>query len=263
MTVAYDGSGFRGFAAQRGQTTVAGSLAAALHAVVGHEVALTCAGRTDAGVHAAGQVVHFDVDPARARPQILGEGLDTAAIQRSCNRMLAPGIVVTEAAVAPPGFDARRSARWRRYRYLLLNREVPDPFLARTSWLVADELDLTAMQLSCDAVHGEHDFAAFCRRPPAPEATTVRRVLTAGWTRQPHIGPDVLAFEITATSFCHQMVRSLVGTMVDMGKGRLRAGEMAWILRAADRSLAGPPAPPHGLCLMEVGYPPEVLGSAR
>ena len=272
MTVAYDGTGFHGFAAQPGQRTVAGELGRAIEALAGHPVDITCAGRTDAGVHAAGQVVHVDLEPARVRPALLvgapvGGGVDPGVLARGCNRMLAPAIVVVSAGVAPPGFDARRSAVWRHYRYLVLNRPTADPFLAATSWHVAEPLDLRAMQLACDAVHGEHDFSSFCRRPSAPEATLVRRVLSASWSPA-DVAParsrvateeasDLLRFDIRAGAFCHQMVRSLVGTMVDMGRGRKRAGDMAWILRCRDRSQAASPAPPQGLCLMEVGYPPD------
>ena len=267
MKVAYDGSGFRGFAAQHGVTTVAGALTDALDAVIGHPVQITCAGRTDAGVHAAGQVIHFDLDPGRARQAYATATPDTLAIRRSLNRMLAPAVVVREAELAAPGFDARRSAQWRRYRYLVLNREDPDPFLAPTSWHVEAPLDLRAMQLSCDPVHGERDFAAFCRQPPG-DGSTVRRVTRAEWTVlsvappgrrvRPGRGAEgdrLLCFEIVAGAFCHQMVRSLVGTMVDIGRGRKTAGDMAWILRSLDRANAGSPAPPQGLCLEEVGYP--------
>src|SRR5438270_7962526 len=128
MTVAYDGTGFHGFAAHPGVKTVGGTLAAAIAKVVGYPVELTCAGRTDKGVHAWGQVVSFDAEEF---------GLDLEALQRSVNRMLGPGIVVREADKAHTAFDARRSARARRYRYTIVNRPVPDPFRARTAWPVA------------------------------------------------------------------------------------------------------------------------------
>ena len=274
MTVAYDGTDFRGFAFQPGVPTVAGALAQALQTAVGHPVNIVCAGRTDAGVHAAGQVIHFDVWPDRVRSSFArllegSEGEATPSIdplRRACNRMLAPRIVVRAADPAPSGFDARRSAQWRRYRYTVLNREDPDPFLARTTWHVDEPLDLRAMQLSCDAIYGEHDFSAFCRLRPDGSGSTVRRVLTAEWSApgpvRPGSGrmletprPELLAFDIKASAFCHQMVRSLVGTMVDVGRGRLRAGDMSGILRSGRRSEAGVLAPPRGLCLEEVGYP--------
>jgi tRNA pseudouridine38-40 synthase len=251
LTVAYQGTGFHGFAAQPGQTTVGGTLSEAVEKVVGHEVSLTCAGRTDAGVHAWGQVAHADLAPVRGR-------LDLDALLRSCNAMLAPAIVVREARIAPPGFDARHSALARRYRYSVLNVATPDPFLAATAWHVEDPLDLRAMEQATDPLLGEHDFSTFCRRPP-DGGSLVRRVHDARWTRgDGGLGEaDLLRFEIEAGSFCHQMVRSVVGTLVEVGRGRRRAGDLAWVLRSCDRALAAPPAPPHGLCLWGVDYPDD------
>jgi tRNA pseudouridine38-40 synthase len=135
----------------------------------------------------------------------------------------------------------------------VLNFPLADPFQAATSWHVAAPLDVRAMRLACDPLYGEHDFASFCRRPRgAPEASLVRSVRFADW--QP-LGGGVLRFDIEASSFCHQMVRAVVGTMVEVGLGRRRAGEMAGIVAAGDRAAAGQLAPPHGLCLWEVSYP--------
>lgn len=242
-TVAYLGAGFHGFAAQPGQRTVAGALGAALERSLRHTVELTCAGRTDTGVHAWGQVVSF-----RGRADA-----DVAAVARSVNRALAPAVVVRDLAVAEDGFDARRWATRRRYRYTVLNRPVPDPFWAHLAWHVPAPLDLRAMQLACDPLIGEHDFTSFCRRPPGGSA--LRRVSAAGWEA---LGEGILRFEVDASSFCHQMVRSLVGTLVEVGSrtGRRRAGDMTGILLARDRAAAGQLAPPHGLCLWEVTYPP-------
>ncbi len=275
MTVAYDGSTYHGFAVQRDQRTVAGALTEALGRIVGDPVSLTCAGRTDSGVHALAQVVHFDVPLHRSA------GLDPDAVVSSCNSQLGPTIVVREAEVAPPGFDARRSATTRRYRYLVVNAPVADPLLAGLAWHVADPLDLRALAAASDALLGEHDFRAFCRRVPgtSPDDPIPRRVTAAAWTelssaagdgtvRRPRLAAPVagstaalvpavgrlLAFEIEANAFCHQMVRSLVGTLVDVGRGRKRPSDMLWILRSADRQLAAQPAPPWGLTLMEVGY---------
>ena len=240
MTVAYDGRGFRGFAVQREVKTVGGELTKAIGKVLGHPVELTCAGRTDAGVHAWGQVVHFD-----AR-----EGADLEGLQRSLNKMLGPAIVVRDADVAAPDFDARRSATARCYRYTVLNRPVPDPFLAATTWHVEQPLDLRSMELGCDPLIGEHDFSSFCRR--VDETTSlVRRVHDASWK---DLGEGLLRFDIEASSFCQQMVRSIVGTLVAVGRGTKKAGDVAFILRAQDRQMAGEPAPPQGLCLWEVLY---------
>jgi tRNA pseudouridine38-40 synthase len=246
LTVAYDGSGFHGFAVNPGVPTVGGTLREALEKVLRSPVELTCAGRTDAGVHAWGQVVSFDT---RA------EGFDPVALQRSLNRLCAPAIVVREAAVAPEGFDARHSALARTYRYTVVNRPVPDPFLAHLAWHVDQPLDLDLLRLGCDPLVGTHDFSAFCRRPKRSdggEASLVRQVQRAGWD---DLGNGVLRFEITANAFCHQMVRSVVGTLVEVGLARLHAGDILSILAGRDRAAAGKLAPPQGLCLWGVEYP--------
>ena len=252
LLVAYDGSGFRGFATQPGQETVAGALAGAIATVARHPVALTCAGRTDAGVHARGQVVHVDVDAA----------VDPVTLAKAVNAMLAPRIVVRRAEVVPDSFDARRQARSRRYRYLVLESETPDPLLAPFVWHVKDRLELRAMMAAADALLGEHDFRAFCRRPPGtgPDEPIVRRVLDARWdvvrSAADAVGEDarLLRFGIEAQSFCHQMVRSIVGTLVDVGRGRHRASDVVWFLSSAQRAHGSNIAPPHGLCLMSVDY---------
>lgn len=254
LLVAYDGTGLHGAAEQpSGLPTVAGALRAALEQLLGGRVELTLAGRTDAGVHAWGQVVTaaLEVEPH-------GRLADPIQLRDSLNKLVGPAIVVREVGPAPSGFDARHSAVSRRYRYTVLNRWVPDPFLARTTWHVPVPLDLHALQLGCDPLIGEHDFASFCRRPkPAPGAATapgtVRRVLEARWD---DLGDGVLRFSIEATAFCHQMVRAVTGTLVEMGTGRKRPGEMTGIIAAADRAAAGQLAPPHGLCLWEVRYDP-------
>lgn len=264
MTLAYDGSAFHGFAAQPGQRTVGGTLADAIGRVLGHAVSITCAGRTDTGVHALGQVVHFDVPGAALKGKGAGAHGAAGGVERlavSCNRMLAPEVVVTAACVAGSDFDARSSALSRSYRYTILNSPLADPFCARTAWHVADPLDLKAMRVAADPLIGEHDFSAFCRRARGREQSLVRRVLDASWGQEGGAGSSgggsLLRFDVEATSFCHQMVRSLVGTMVEMGNGRRQPGDMSWILRSCDRSLAGSPAPPHGLCLREVRYPSQ------
>jgi tRNA pseudouridine38-40 synthase len=255
LALSYDGAGFRGFAAQPGLRTVAGSLAGALETVVGHPVELVCAGRTDAGVHATGQVVHVDVRP----------GVDVDRLVRSVNTLLGPAIVLRSAEPAPPGFDARRSARARHYRYLVLEAPVPNPLLAPLTWQVPGPLDLRAMMSGADALLGEHDFRAFCRRVPgsAPGAPIPRRVTDARFAEVPSAAAEIaegdrlLRFDIEATSFCHQMVRSVVGVLVEVGRGRRRASDVTWLLRSGDRSRGGNViAPPQGLCLTRVDYGP-------
>ncbi|MGH9129942.1 MAG: tRNA pseudouridine(38-40) synthase TruA [Acidimicrobiales bacterium] len=249
LTVAYDGSGFAGFAAQPGQRTVSGVLAGAIAKVVGEPVALTCAGRTDSGVHAWGQVVHSDV------PTILrGGALEPSRLARSCNSMLGPEVVVREASWAAPGFDARRSALSRAYRYQILCGPAADPALAGLAWHLADALDVAAMHTATEAILGEHDFSAFCRRPP-DGGSLVRRVLAAGWSSSEVRAGVLVRFDVEASSFCHQMVRSLVGTLIEVGRRRRPAGAMAQVLRGRDRAAAASPAPPQGLCLWAVRYP--------
>jgi tRNA pseudouridine38-40 synthase len=246
LVVAYDGSGFHGFAENTGVRTIAGVLRPALERVLGHQVDLKIAGRTDRGVHARGQVLSFDAHADR---------FDPVAVARALNKLVRPEIAIREAAIADPDFHARFSATGRLYRYRVYNRPVHDPLRARTSWHVAVPLDLAAMRLGADALIGSHDFRSFCRKPPSSDATRVvsfvRRVRRARWTDR---GDGMLEFEIEAGAFCHQMVRSIVGTLVDMGIGRRRAGEMLGILAARDRDVAGTVAPPEGLVLWAVRY---------
>jgi tRNA pseudouridine38-40 synthase len=287
MTVAYDGSSFFGFARQPGFRTVAGTLEAALELVVRHPVVVTGAGRTDRGVHAAGQVVSFDVAVER---------FDAEVLRRALNRLCAPALVATEVAAVPVDFDARFSARARRYHYTVLNRSVPDPFLWATTWHVPEPLALPRLRLACDPLIGEHDFSSFCRRPrhrradrdgacpgdgcggtdggsgaaggdgggrgdggdvgstegPGDgEVSLRRRVVEAGWE---DLGDGLLRFHIEANAFCHQMVRSIVGLLVEVGRGRRRAGDVAGIIRARDRTGLPTLAPARGLCLWQVSY---------
>jgi tRNA pseudouridine38-40 synthase len=243
LTVAYDGTDFRGFAAQPEMRTVEGVLREVLGRVLrADDLTLSCAGRTDAGVHAWGQVVSCAVG---ADPD-----LDPAQIAHSVTRQLAPEVVVRDAALVDPGFDARRSAHWRAYRYTIVNRPAPDPFLARTAWWVPEPLDLSLLRLGADPFLGEHDFATFCRKGP-PGSTTMRRVFESCWH---DLGDGVLRYDVTASAFCWQMVRSIVGTLVDVGAGKIRPGEILGMLRERDRNAAGRVGVPHGLCLWEVGY---------
>jgi tRNA pseudouridine38-40 synthase len=245
LVIAYDGAAFRGFADNPGVRTVIGDLSQAIATVVREPVKLTGAGRTDAGVHAWGQVVSGDL-PA---------GTDLDDLVRRLNKLGAPAIAVRQAEWADAGFDARFSARWRQYRYDIWNAPVPNPLLAGRAWFVPQALALWAMQAACDPLIGEHDFSSFCRRPKVdpdePEPSMVRRVLAARWVE---VDAGLLRFEIRATAFCHQMVRSIVGTLVDVGMGRATPGDILGILGARDREAAGQVAPPHGLTLWEVGY---------
>jgi tRNA pseudouridine38-40 synthase len=260
LLIAYDGAAFRGFAAQPEVPTVAGALRLALErtARLGEAPVITCAGRTDAGVHARGQVVHVDLPS--------GLAYDGVRLARALNRQLAPEIVVRRAEVVGADFDARRSATARSYRYLVWNAPAPDPLLASVAWHVRDPLDLSSMRAASDVFLGTHDFRSFCRRPVGsdPERPLERRVTTARWSLDQ--GPEaldadggtgetrLLRFEITAASFCHQMVRSLVGSLVEVGRGKENAAGVMERLRAVSRHRMPDPAPARGLCLVSVTY---------
>ena len=242
MTVAYDGSGFYGFARNEGVPTIAGALTDALVSVLGHPVELACAGRTDRGVHARGQVVSWNADIERADP---------ARLMRSLNRMCGPHISVSNARVESPAFDARRSCQGRVYRYRVLNSPVVDPLRERFCWHVGGPLDLAAMRAAANCLLGEHDFSSFCRRNPSrPENFMVRTVRRAVWWTE----GDVAVFEIEASSFCHQMVRSLVALLVAVGAGRRQVADVPAAIAARDRSAVPSPAPPHGLVLWAALY---------
>jgi tRNA pseudouridine38-40 synthase len=215
--------------------------------VVRQPVELTGAGRTDAGVHAWGQVVSGNFP----------DGTDLADLERRLNKLCSPVIAVRKVAWAGDGFDARFSASWRHYRYDVWNAPYPNPLIAARSWHVSTPLDVAAMNEAAQHVRGEHDFASFCRRPKSvegePEPSLVRNVLSAGWAIADAEGP-VLRFEIRANAFCHQMVRSITGTLVDVGSGNLPHDAVVAILAAGDRQAAGQVAPPQGLTLWQVGY---------
>ncbi|MEO7369679.1 MAG: tRNA pseudouridine(38-40) synthase TruA [Ilumatobacteraceae bacterium] len=250
LTVAYDGTMFHGFAVNDGVRTVVGELREAIEKVVRQPVDLVGAGRTDAGVHGWGQVVSCD----------LPDDTDLEMLVRRVNRMCGPAIVARAAAWASnPDFSARFTAKWRHYRYDIWNAPQPNAFLAPMSWHVFQPLSMPALRLTCDPLIGEHDFSSFCRRPRAvpgqSEPSMRRNVMLAKWSEvSTDYGPGLLRFEIRANAFCHQMVRAIVGTMVDTAAGRLPAGEIRGLLMAKDRQEAGQVAPAHGLCLWEVGY---------
>jgi tRNA pseudouridine38-40 synthase len=256
LLVAYDGSALHGFAVNEGVSTVAGLLTEALSTIARRPIEIVGAGRTDAGVHAWGQVVSCD----------LPVDVDLDGLARRLTKMCAPSVVVRAVESAPSDFHARFSALWRRYRYTILNEPVPDPFLASAAWHVPVPLKVDLMRMAADPLIGEHDFSAFCRRPKSepgqPEPSMVRRVLGIEWLElESERGGRILQCRIEATAFCHQMVRSIVGTLVDVGQSKITPGEMSGILRSRRREAAGQVAPPHGLCFWAVGYPADGVGA--
>ena len=239
IDLAYDGTDFHGYARQDNVPTIQAALEAALFRRTG-VVVTSVAGRTDRGVHATGQVVSFTV----------GDPIDEARLWRSLNRQLGPAIAVNAVVEAGGDFHARFSAVGRRYRYLILNKPVHDPLAARTSWHVAEPLDVAAMDRGIGHVVGAHDFASFCKK--APGRSTIREVSEASWAA----AGGFVELSIAANAFCHHMVRSIVSTSVEIGRGRLRPEAMRDILEARDRTRATGTAPALGLTLVSVDYPP-------
>jgi len=262
IDLAYDGAPFAGFARQPDQVTVQGELEGTLRRVLGQAVSTVCAGRTDRGVHARGQVVHVDFDAADPRAvRALG---DLAALRFRLDRLTGPAIAIW--AVRPVGdaFDARFSAIGRSYCFRLVDAPAADPLRRADRWHLEGPLDLQAMRAAARGLVGEHDFAAFCRRSPG--RTSVRRLDEVRVSR-PRPGRMDLWF--AGRAFCHQQVRSMVGCLVEVGRGRREAGWVAAVLASGDRSRAAAVAPPHGLTLERVSYgrrwpasPPRWVGAA-
>jgi tRNA pseudouridine38-40 synthase len=252
LTLWYDGTAFSGWQRQDGRRTVQGLLEEALHAIAGSPVACVAAGRTDAGVHAAAQVVSVQLESTLTRADLL----------RATNARLPDDLRVRDVDDAPSTFHARRDAVSKTYRYSLWLGAEPGPFLRHVVWHIGEPLDVDAMMRAAAALEGEHDFAAF-QSTGSSVATSVRRVLSSRFELAgPRTGPllpappeaRLLCYEITATGFLRHMVRTMVGTLVDIGRGRWSADDMTRILASRDRAQAGATAPPHGLMLWEVHY---------
>ena len=270
VDLAYDGEPYRGLARQPGHLTVQGTYEEALAGLLGlpGRLSTVAAGRTDRGVHAAAQVIHADVPAvalasfARSRRLQGNSPSDPAVLGRlaaALDRALPPSIVVRAVRRVPDDFSARFSARWRQYRYRL--RDDVDPRAApgvitgdaADVWGLVHRLDVRAMRTAGRLVLGEHDFAAFCRR--AEGRTTMRRLDRLSITRLGR-GPGRIDVELRGPAFCHQQVRSIVGCLVDVGRGRWPPEWVGEVLASRDRRLAAAVAPPHGLTLEGVGFGP-------
>jgi tRNA pseudouridine38-40 synthase len=262
IDLSYDGADFHGWARQPGLRTVQGDLEAALDTVLRVErTVLTVAGRTDAGVHARGQVAHVDLEPAAV---VAAAGRTGAApeeaLARRLNGVLRPDVRVRRVRPAPEGFDARFSALWRRYCYRIADTpETVDPLTRGHVLAWPRRLDAEPMNEAASLLLGEHDFASFCKLREG--ATTIRTLLELSWVRN----GDVLEATVRADAFCHNMVRSLVGCLVSIGEGRRDPGWAAEVLARRARDPAVTVVPAHGLTLEEVGYPAdaELAGQAE
>jgi tRNA pseudouridine38-40 synthase len=238
--VAYDGTRYHGFQRQspEREPTIQGELERALKQIGGGTIQVLAAGRTDAGVHASGQVIAFDVEWRHP----------LADLQNAVNANLADDIVVTETAEAAAGFHPRYQARSREYRYTVYNARLRHPLHRLYALHVTNRLDVDAMRCASPCLIGEHDFAAF-GQPTAGESTVrvMHRVV---------IGSDLpwITIDMEANGFLYRMVRSIVGTLIEVGLGRIPVERLAQIMESRDRSQAEVTAPPHGLCLMRVNY---------
>jgi len=254
LEIAYDGQAFSGWARQPARRTVQQALEDALGLVLRlpEPPVLTVAGRTDAGVHARGQVAHCDLPN-----ECWQASRDT--VRRRLARVLPPDVRVSHAGPAPAGFDARFSALWRRYAYRVCDDPAEaDPRLRHITLWYPRKLNLANMNEAASALQGEHDFAAFCRRRAG--ASTVRTLQRFQWARAE---PALAVATVVADAFCHNMVRALAGALLRVGDGSRPTDWPRQVLAARARDSGVPVLPPHGLCLEEVGYPPNGQLAAR
>jgi tRNA pseudouridine38-40 synthase len=249
LTLAYDGTDFHGWQRQPKVPTIQSCLEPAVERIVGHAVRVTSSGRTDAGVHAARQVANFKTSSPIPCPNFV----------QAVNDLLPASVRVIQAQEACQGFHSRYAARSKTYRYRILQSPVCSPFIARFAYHYSYPLDRARMAAAARLIEGQHDFASFASSDGTGEdgsaelaPSTVREIFTSRVLWRPKI--SLLAYDVCGSGFLHHMVRNIVGTLVEVGRGRLAPGDMLRILEARDRTLAGPTAPAHGLCLMKVEY---------
>ncbi len=261
IDLAYDGSDFRGWARQPGLRTVQGVLEQALGRILGGTPQLVVAGRTDAGVHASGQVAHLDLDDAQQRRLASGRTGTAQSLAHRVNGVLGayPDVIVRATQAAPEGFDARFSANSRTYEYRIADGITGyDPLERHRTTSVTGQLNLGTMNEASARLIGLHDFAAYCK--PRPEATTIRTLLEFSWRRDSR---GVLVARLKADAFCHSMVRALVGACAAVGEGRITPSDVEQIRDGGERSSMHKVLAARGLTLIEVGYPGDDLLAAR
>jgi tRNA pseudouridine38-40 synthase len=240
LLIEYDGTNYLGWQVQPKGPTIQGILEEKIALITREEVHLIASGRTDSGVHAFGQVAHFKT----------ATRMDVHSIQKALNGLLPPDIVIKKAEEAEENFHARKQSKTKIYEYRILNRETRSAFHRGYAWHIPQKLDIKAMKEAAQWLEGEHDFLSF-RSVGTPTRTTVRKVIRAGWKKQ---RDGFLLFEIEATGFLKQMVRAIVGTLAEVGRGKFSPDEFREILNSKDRKKAGPTAPGRGLFLREVKY---------
>ena len=245
LTVSYNGAPFSGFARQPGQLTVQGELEQALSLIFRRPMEVVCSGRTDAGVHALGQVVSFDV----ANDEL--EGRNLYSLRRSLNALTHEDITVREVEERQPGFSARFDAQWREYHYHVCLDEVPPLFMRDFSWYVHGQLDIDAMREAAAHLVGEHDFKSFCMAASAVGKPTCRNVHEISLSREMIMG---LTIKVVGNAFLHSMVRTIVGTLVMVGRGQRKPEWVREVLEARNRTAAGENAPAAGLVFCRVQY---------
>lgn len=245
LTLAYDGTDFHGWQRQPGLSTIQETVEEAIGRVIGEPAGVCGAGRTDAGVHALGQVAHFRTSCP----------IPCANLVKALNDTLPPAVRVCAAGDALPGFHARYDARSKVYRYSILQAEIAMPFLSRYAYHYPHRLDAGQMDRGAALFKGEHDFTSFAAAGEEGAGSKVRTILSSRWRRRS--SDSMLIYEVCGTGFLHHMVRNIVGTLIEVGSGRLSPAQVAQILEARDRTLAGPTAPPQGLCLVKVEYGKE------
>lgn len=248
LTVSYNGAPFSGFARQPGQLTVQGELEQALSLVFRRPMEVVCSGRTDAGVHALGQVVSFDV----ANDEL--EGRNLYSLRRSLNALTHEDITVREVEERQPGFSARFDAQWREYHYHVCLDEVPPLFMRDFSWYVHGQLDIDAMREAAAHLVGEHDFKSFCMAASAVGKPTCRNVHEISLSREMIMGEGILTIKVVGNAFLHSMVRTIVGTLVMVGRGQRKPEWVREALEARNRTAAGENAPAAGLVFWRVQY---------
>lgn len=247
LTVAYDGTEFSGWQVQDGQRTVQGELERAIHQMTGESLRVRGAGRTDAGVHARGQVAAFSTETA----------IPALGFLRGLNALLPRDVAVREAAEAAAGFDPRRAASGKHYRYTFWNEEIRSPLHERFTWHVRAPLDVGAMAKAGGVLLGDHDFAAF-RAADCERHNTVRRMRRVDVARD----DSCVVLDVEATAFLKNMVRVIAGTLCAVGRGAATPEDVARILASRDRTKAGMTAPAAGLCLIKVSFDREASVSS-